>query len=203
MKLLYLFCFSFIILSCNTNSKNKAEQQKEEINPIKKERQQAIEPITLEDTLCHAPQPYFEFDNVLHYNSGLRKGIASELYETKDKSQKKLAQFLTIVRPERKSLKDYSIIKLLGKADFKLDTIPKVKHHEINNIFSKKTDAEGEGLACIAEYNDYFVFKLKNKITGIALICFGCGQSRIIGSKVKTYNFGVGGEFSKLKMLVK
>jgi hypothetical protein len=198
MKLLFLICFSLFVLSCSTKSTDEKQQIKKEATKVNLARTQ-----TIQDSLDHSPQPYFKFDNVLHFSSGLNKGIAAELYDTKDSSQKQLAQFLTIVDPKIKSLKDSSILKLLKKADFKLDTISSNKHKEINYIFSKKTDAEGYDLACIAEYNDYFVFKLKNKITGIALICFGCGQDIIIGSSVSTYNFGVNEEFNKLKKLVK
>lgn len=198
MKLICLFCFSLIVLSCSNNSLNEKQQPKKENKTIKK-----VETLILKDSLAHKPKPYFNFNNVLHFNSGLYKGVSIELYETKDKSKKQLAQFLTVVDPQIKSLKDSTIIKLLEAAKFKLDTIPKNKHKDINYIFSKKTDAEGNDLACIAEYNDYFIFKQNNKITGIALICFGCGQDIIIGSTISTHNFGINEEFYKLKKLVK
>jgi len=147
---------------------------------------------------------FFDFDSVEYYS----------LYKNKEKE---------IIENNRKSIKD-SILNNILYSEFPDALDNDVFYKTVNsNSFSKfklsqkdiaylKNDVFLEKLsfkifelnkACAPEYRDILVFKKNNKISGIAKICFSCGQFYIISSKreIQTENFGTEEEYKSLEKL--
>ncbi|MEZ4839040.1 hypothetical protein [Flavobacterium sp.] len=141
-------------------------------------------------------KPYFDFDEVIHYQSNIND------YEVIGRKNNDLIYLLFGSGFE--SLQD-SIYLEKGDSLFQKKVVSKEDHSIIDKIFCKQVINEDELYfsECIAIYRDIFVFRKKNKITGIAKICFDCNQFTSIGAKQGTKNFGVNYEFSNLAKLIK
>lgn len=88
---------------------------------------------------------------------------------------------------------------MCGYSKSKIDS---AKFDEINEIFREKKHEEVYGHACIYVYRDILLFKKKSKVIGIAKLCFDCDASVIIGTKVNTNEFGMNGDYEKLRKIL-
>jgi len=147
---------------------------------------------------------FFDFDSVEYYSLNKNKEVE-------------------IIENNRNGIKD-SILNKILYSEFPDALDNDVFYKNVNtNSFSKfklsqkdieylKNDVFHEKLsfkmfelnkACAPEYRDILVFKKNNKISGIAKICFSCGQFYIISSKreIQTENFGTEKEYKSLEKL--
>lgn len=145
---------------------------------------------------------YFDFDEVVYY-----------------KTDKGFDDLIAIDKKEIMTLKDSVTNQLMGEfeeaipydvAAAYLDTIgfekkvlPASKHDALMEIFKEKLKKRIEWTTCEPIYRDIYVFKKKGKVSGIAKLCYECGDSRFIGTSAETGDFGMDGEFGKLRELVK
>ena len=74
---------------------------------------------------------------------------------------------------------------------------------ELNSaIFVEKKCHNIYAVACIPVFRDILVFKKKNKVIGLAKICFKCGMYHIEGSNSNVECFGMDKEYKRLKKLL-
>ncbi len=97
---------------------------------------------------------------------------------------------------------DTTFINKLELFGYKKDSISPEFFGEINEIFREKKVEKLLFNLCSRTFRDILIFKKKNKITGIAKLCFGCNSFYIIGTEYDTNNFGQNGDYQKLEKLL-
>ena len=147
-------------------------------------------------------QKYFKYDQIDFYHIDFDENKIIELYENKDKSKLDRLRNDIIIGEYPESMNKIGFLKSMDKIGYNQKEISKSKFPEIDKIFIEKTVNQSSAYACIAIYRDILVFKNKDKVIGIAKICFGCGNHRIIGTKVNYENFGQNGDYKKLEILL-
>ena len=194
MKLLSLICLSLLIVSCSTN------QTKEKTSSIKKKTVSTIkDSIQVKEVIG---KPFFDFDNVTHYQSKAKNSVELLLLEDTVLSHKDSIIALTHCEPQIKTISDTNLISNLINAGFKKHIVKQENLNSLKSIFSLKNKESLWAAACTPIYRDYLIFRNKNHISGIAIICFTCQNHDIIGNKTPTTNFGGKGDFDKLRQLL-
>jgi hypothetical protein len=144
---------------------------------------------------------YFDFDELIHYQTEIEEDRIGELYDNRKTEIDKL-KFGVTLDDIPNSIKDIDFIDKLESIGYKKREINETKFNEINQIFTEKKHAEAMYAACVYIYRDILIFKKKNKIIGMAKICFGCGANRIFGTKSNTEEFGQSGDYDKLEKIL-
>ncbi|QDW19431.1 hypothetical protein [Flavobacterium sp. KBS0721] len=149
---------------------------------------------------------FFDFDNVEYYS--LYKNEEKEIIENNRKGIKDsiLNNILYSELPDK--LDDNVFYKTINSNGFsKFELSQKDIEYLKNDVFLEKFSLNVFQLnkACAPEYRDILVFKKNNEISGIAKICFSCGQFYIISSKreIQVENFGTEEEYKSLEKLFK
>lgn len=142
--------------------------------------------------------PYFQFDSVEHYSLNIDESIF--LNDNINEDITELYDYL--VGEKINELKDTNQLSELVRLGYQKSILPSSKNAELTRLFSEKGKTIPIVLDCEPMYRDFLVFKRKNKVVGIAKICFQCDQSRFIGTSRNTNGFGRNGEFEKLKNLI-
>ena len=93
---------------------------------------------------------------------------------------------------------DTTFILELQNLNFKKVTAEKLNINKYREIFSSEFCNEIQENACAPIYRDIYVFRNKNKIVGIAKICFEC---QIVDFTSEKYNWQRYGECESLKKL--
>lgn len=152
---------------------------------------------------------FFDFDQVDHYSTDISsQGISNIEYQRKKNSyeykkiSKKDALFLSILRNNYPEKIEEDFPEKLIKYGFKKNDIDKKLYPEINDIFSEKNCNDNLESLCIPTFRDILVFRKKNKIIGIAKICYSCHLATIIGTEKSIRNFGSCGDFIKLEKIM-
>tara|TARA_B100000401_G_C52494746_1_gene572119 strand:- start:40 stop:642 length:603 start_codon:yes stop_codon:yes gene_type:complete len=194
MKLFNLICLSLLIVSCSTN------QTKEKTASIKKKTVSTVkDSIQVKEVIG---KPFFDFDNVTHYQSKARNSILLLILKEDSITIKDSLEALTHLNPKIENLSDSNFIDNLSLSGFEEYNVEPRHYKPIQNLFSLKDQKYLERAACSPIYRDYMVFRNKNKISGIAIICFDCQQFKIFGSKESVDNFGCNGDFDKLRQIL-
>jgi hypothetical protein len=141
---------------------------------------------------------YFDFDEVIHYKSEIKE---EELFDYKNKTDK--LKKSVILEDTPNSIKDTIFIDKLETFGYKKTVLNKSKFDAINNLFSFKIFLKSSSSGCIYVYRDILIFKKKSRIVGMAKICFDCDANKIYGTNYKTDNFGQGGDYDRLQILLK
>lgn len=179
----YIFILIVIVFtSCNDSKKSNLEIQK----VVKKEL-----------------RPFFDSDRIDHYfvNYTLESIID---FEEKSKKSKKHQEFEDLFMgyfPDSIPKRDFE--EILISHNYKKSNLTIKQQKEIENVFSQKDSLQMSAYACVPEYRDIFIFKKKEKTIGIAKICFKCGRTQIVGSKLDTSGFGLWTELDRLKRIVR
>lgn len=149
---------------------------------------------------------FFDFDNVEYFS--LYKNEEKEIIENNRKGIKDsiLDNILYSELPDK--LDDNVFYKTINSNGFsKFELSQKDIEYLKNDVFLEKFSLNVFQLnkACAPEYRDILVFKKNNEISGIAKICFSCGQFYIISSKreIQVENFGTEEEYKSLEKLFK
>ena len=148
-------------------------------------------------------RPFFDSDKIDHYyvNYSLENIIEFDLRNKKSKKHKEFSDLFMGYFPDSVPEKDFEVTLL--SHDYKKSTLSVRQQKEIENVFSEKDSLQTSGYACVPEYRDIFIFKKRQKIVGIAKICFKCGRFQIIGSKLDVSGFGLWSELDRLKNIVR
>lgn len=147
-------------------------------------------------------EPYFQYDTLVHYQSGISSEEISDLYSnahTKTDAIKHhvLTQYLP------KNLKDTAFLGYMHDIGFKKPLVSPDKFPAIDSIFRVKKSDNLETILCENEFRNVLVFKKKEKIKGIAKICFECEKSHIVGTNKNSSRFGKeDNDFAKLRKIL-
>lgn len=147
-------------------------------------------------------KPYFDYDEIDHYHASMEEDSVMALDTIPNRSKEDQLKLDIIINKIPKNINDTEFIKSLEKIGFEKSIIKPHNFKKINEIFIEKTVNEILEYACVAVYRDILVFKKKEKIVGIAKICFDCHQKQIVGTKAITENFGQDGDYEKLQQIL-
>lgn len=145
---------------------------------------------------------YFDYDGIDHYHISTDESSVMALDTIPNRSKEDQLKLDIIINKTPKSINDTEFIKSLEKIGFKKSVIKTHSFKKINEVFIEKTVSENIEYACVAVYRDILIFKKKEKIVGIAKICFDCHQKQIVGTKANTENFGQDGDYEKLQQIL-
>lgn len=178
MKQFQLFVFAFILItSCSTTSSN--------------------------NKLLKVGKKYFEFDQIDHYFNNFDVTKFSDVANNLKTKEDTLRNTILLGNIP-KNISDTSFIKNLDGSEYKKRTLDESLYSRIDEIFiEKQITGEEVSYACIHFYRDVLVFKKRNKIIGIAKICFRCQANQIVGTVANTYNFGSNGDYEKLEKILR
>ena len=170
-KIFIVYC----VLIFNVNCKNKNSEKKLEL---------------------------FNFDKVEHYytdnKSSIYLSINKKHFENLDETEKKYLKILDNGLPAKNC--DTTFISELQNLNFKKVTAEKLNLNKYRDIFSSEFCNEMQDNGCIPIYRDIYVFRNKNKIVGIAKICFKC---QIVDFTSEKYSWLRYGECESLNTLEK
>jgi len=140
---------------------------------------------------------YFEFDKVEYYTINIDEREAANLmcennYRTELEELK--SGIITGNKPE--TIAEPEIVSALVKVGYERKLIRKRK---VEKFFRERQDTMAFTSSCWPVYRDVLIFRRRNKISGMAKICFECEKHQIIGSELETWNFGQSEDYKLLK----
>jgi len=186
-----LFLLSIVLFSCNSKTEKKTENIEKHIT----------ENVLKEPKITGGK--YFEYDEIEYYKSEIEEDQIGELYDNQKKSLKDSLKMGIILGEIPKSILDTNFIDDLKSFGYSKSNIKPKKFNKINEIFTEKKHSEMYETACLFIYRDILIFKKKSKVIGIAKMCFGCDASVIVGTKSNTDEFGMSGDYEKLKEILR
>lgn len=158
--------------------------------------------VTIKNTETKTAKKFFEYDQIDHYFIDFNDKDLLELIEKNPFSPLDSLKNITIIGEAPQNIKDTVFVEKLTKIGYDKRTLSKVKHAEVDNIFKEKQVNEIIKTSCVYIYRDILIFKINNKIAGIAKICFDCMANKIVGTNANTESFGQNGDYKKLKQLL-
>jgi hypothetical protein len=141
---------------------------------------------------------FFDYDQIDYYGIDIEEDKLQELDDNRDHSKADQYKYDVLIDETPTTLQDLDFLNYLTAVGFSKKEIPSTEFDKINTIFVEKNITDGYIMGCIPFFRDILVFKKKNKVIGIAKICFNCHQYRIIGTNADTKNFGMGDDYEKL-----
>jgi hypothetical protein len=186
MKKIPLLIF-IILISCNSKITEKVGQKGEVITYEKPK-------ITGEK--------YFDYDEIVHYKNEIEEEKIGDLVDNQKKSKIDSLKMGIILGRIPTKITGEDFLKQLESIGYVKNTVDPKKFEKIDEIFIEKKHEFVVASACVYVYRDILIFKKKSKVVGIAKICFGCGDSIIIGTKSNTEEFGQSGDYWHLEKLL-
>jgi len=203
MKNCFLSLCLLFLISCQ---KDKVLQQDSIGDIILSERNDSVE---VNDTSYYCPLkkqflPFFNFDEVTYYHIDL--SLEDWLDRTADRKplssrDKKIKTVYESSLPL--DLSDKKFLKAIEDVYSNKVIINEKDLNAIDSIFSEKYKCEPTATTCLHYYRDILVFKKDNKISGMAKICFSCGDEIFAGTNRNTDDFGNNGDYEKLRNILK
>lgn len=185
-----IFLLAILLFSCNFKKETKAENVEN----------QNVESVIKEPKITG--EKYFEYDEIEYYQNEIEEDQIEELYDNQKKSVKDSLKMGVILGEIPKSITDTNFIDNLKSFGYTKSKIEPKKFNKIDEVFTEKKHSESYATACIYIYRDILIFKRKSKIIGIAKICFGCDANVIVGTKSNTEEFGMSGDYQKLRKIL-
>jgi len=149
-------------------------------------------------------KPFFDFDEVLHYEIPISEEIYRELVLEEGSFEKvKHLQILlenSCPNTEEENIQFETAINSIEKIATTIDS--KYYSEFRNKIFSEKKCDVVSSRKCGPIYRDIFIFKKNNKQTGMAKICFECRLYSFSKGNFNSNCFGMNGEFRSLKKII-
>lgn len=150
----------------------------------------------------HVGKLFFDFDEIQHYKIEIDESQIGVLYDLKSATIIDSMKNSIILDETPSSISDTSFIDYLETIGYRKSIIDKSIFNKINSIFIEKKTEEVLATSCIYIYRDIFIFRKKDKISGIAKICFECMAHHIVGTDKETHYFGQDGDYGRLQKLI-
>ena len=180
-----------LLFSCNSKTETKSQ------NVEKQKTESVIKELEI------TGEKYFEYDEIEYYKSDIEEDQIGELYDNQKKSKEDSLKMGIILGEIPKSISDTNFINNLESFGYTKSKIEEKKFNKIDEVFIEKKLSEVYETACIYIYRDILIFKKKSKIIGIAKMCFGCDANVIVGTKSNTEEFGMSGDYEKLREILR
>jgi len=185
MKIIIRVLILLLVISCNKKSdeNNTDYETPEELNKRISEG-----------------KPFFDFDEVVHYEISILDKDLIELSKKDSLSQddKFLRYLLYMPAPQNQAEKKI-FYKTISLAPSNKYIINQKFHASLKSkVFSEKKCKSKEFAMCAPTYRDIFIFKKDGKEIGIAKICYECGLYSFSELSSNTECFGMNNEFYEL-----
>lgn len=182
--ILVIFCI-FLFYGCKQNTSQNS-QMKETVS-----KEKNVKP--------KYGKKYFDYDQIDYYSADFEEDKIKELDDNQEKSKVDKYKYTVLIEDTPETMADLDFLHYMKEIGFTKKQIDRSKFKQINNIFVEKTPSEGYSAACVPVFRDILIFKKDKKVVGIAKICFGCHQYRIIiGTDANTENFGMDNDYENL-----
>ncbi|MFT3793202.1 hypothetical protein [Flavobacterium sp.] len=159
--------------------------------------------VSCNDKKPTGPLPFFHFDEIDYYHIGISEEEATEMSIKQDKTRKEQALLQIINGNVPVNTRDTLFINNMDILRFEKHDIDPKFNPQFADLFRVRENVKPEAVSCISVYRDVLVFRQKDKVVGVAKICFDCGTDEIVGSRYDTSTFGEGGDYEKLEALLK
>lgn len=188
MKKIFILLIVFAITSCK-------KQQSVDEEP--RDYTQEVNAIITQD------KPFFDFDEIVHYEFPLSETEFLKLMQTKNKTEKEkqLSLFFSDECPKTQQEID-SFCKVIELFKENKEVIAPNYTTEMRQLFSEKKCNDILRASCAPIYRDIFIFRKKEKNVGIIKLCFDCSLSIASNDKAIIDCFGMNGEFVKLRKIL-
>lgn len=145
---------------------------------------------------------FFDYDHIDYYHINVEEDKIIELDDSQNKSKADQYKYTILTKNIPKDITDLDFLNSLTKIGYSKKEIQKSKFDQINKIFVEKNTTDGYNMACVPIFRDILIFKKRNKVIGVAKICFTCHQYHIIGTDADIKNFGMGDDYEKLGSII-
>jgi hypothetical protein len=146
---------------------------------------------------------YFDYDNIDYYFNDFNEDSIEELYSRQSRSDLDSLRAGIILGTIPNDTTDLTFIDKLGTIGYTKEQINESKFKSIDEIFREKPVDEILTHMCIRVYRDILVFKKRDKVVGVAKVCFDCWDQEIVGTASNTNGFGQNGDYERLFKLVR
>jgi len=146
--------------------------------------------------------PFFHFDQIDYYHKTISEDTINAIIQKEDKTRKEQGLLQIIKGKVPVSTIDTLFIKNMDILAFEKQTLPASVHAKIGHLFSLRTVEKPVYPACEQVYRNILVFRNKDKVIGVAKICFDCGLSSIVGARYDASQFGQSGEYKELQEIL-
>ena len=197
MKVVFKLMILFLLVSCNKKT--------EENFPEYETQEELNERIT-------EGKPFFDFDEVVHYQIEISEEELSKIETAEEKNEKEQMFFTLMFTGVPKNQKSESVFwkNLDSIVEFKRIVKSEFLSDLKNKIFTEKKceDSKGEVSnfsACAPIYRDILIFRKLNNNVGIAKVCFECGIANFSKANAITDCFGhnLTNELQRLENILK
>ena len=154
------------------------------------------------EPIAQGDLPFFLFDQIDYYHKTISEDSIIAIIQKEDQTRKEQGLLQIIKGNVPVNTMDTLCIKNMDILGFEKQSIPKAYFDKINNLFSLKTAETKSATACVAIYRDVLVFRKKDKVIGVAKICFDCEKSAIVGARYDASQFGQSGEYKALQEIL-
>lgn len=147
--------------------------------------------------------PFFKFDKIDYYRTDISREALDSIGMKQEKSRKERALMQVLVQNIPVNTMDTLFINNMEILGFEKSVIDSSQYKRISNLFSLHDTANIDASACAVIFRDVLVFRKKDKVIGVAKICFDCGQNHIVGARYDSSKFGQSGEYEELMEILK
>ncbi|WP_118972054.1 hypothetical protein [Taibaiella koreensis] len=150
---------------------------------------------------CQQHRKFFDYDEVIHY---YHPGDGSEPISSPDNGKSGLDTLRSgvIEGGIPRDITDTAFIARLKEMGYSPRPLKQSAFPEIDALFSEKDASDASVTSCIRIYRDVLIFRKHNKVTGIAKICFECGDYNFNGTQTSTESFGSPNDYERLYHLL-
>lgn len=185
MKIAFRLLILLLVISCNKKSEEELP---------KYETQEELNKRITEG------KPFFDFDEVVHYQIDISDKDYYDLIR-KDKTSNK-TKLLSVFLQDEVPISDQAKLEFQSaiKSERVIENVIDSKYYDElrTKIFAERKCGVMTVTACVPLYRDIFVFSKNKKETGIVKICFGCDQVSFSEGNFIYDCFGNGDEFVRI-----
>lgn len=146
---------------------------------------------------------FFEYDSIDYYTSSFHDSALVTIDDNRSASPIDSLKRNVLVGDIPASIADSLFIGKLEQIGYQKRVLPTSKFAVIDSVFSETNAAPITETACARIYRDILLFRKAGRLTGIAKICFSCGDHQLTGTTANTDYFGSGGAYMKLENMLK
>jgi len=146
--------------------------------------------------------PFFHFDKIEYYHTAITPEEFKAIGMKQEKDRKEQALWQIINGKVPVNTMDTLFIRNMDILSFKKYTVDAKWHAKIGHLFAMRTGKTKAENACAPAYRDILIFRKKDKVIGVAKICFDCNRSQIVGARYDASAFGQSGEYDALHTIL-
>lgn len=162
------------------------------------------QPVNINTDATKTPgKKFFEYDSIHYYTSIFHDSALVTLDDNRSASPIDSIKRNVLIGNIPTTIADSLFIGILEQIGYQKLAVPPSKFAGIDSIFSETNAVPITQTACATIYRDILVFRKSGMLSGVAKICFSCGDHQLTGATANTDYFGSGGVYAKLENILK